>query len=61
MALADVYDALISRRCYKAPMSHEQAVAILQDGCGSHFDPEVVEAFLRRQHEFRRIAETYAD
>ncbi len=61
MALADVYDALISRRCYKAPMSHEEAAAILDAGSGTHFDPEVVEAFRQRQEDFKRIAQTYSD
>ncbi len=61
MALADVYDALISRRVYKEPMSHEQAVAIILDGRGRHFDPDVADAFLRLAGRFREIAERYAD
>ena len=46
MALADVYDALISKRVYKPPFPHEKAVAIICDGRGTHFDPDVVDAFL---------------
>jgi len=42
MALADVYDALISRRVYKDSMPHDKAVAIIQQGKGSHFDPDMV-------------------
>lgn len=61
MALADVYDALISRRVYKEPMSHEQAVAIILDGRGRHFDPDVADAFLRLAERFQQIAERYAD
>jgi len=61
MALADVYDALISRRVYKAPMSHEQAVAIIVPGKASHFDPDIVDAFVAIQDEFARIAERYGD
>lgn len=46
MALADVYDALISKRVYKPPMPHEEAVRIFSDGKGTHFDPDIVDAFL---------------
>lgn len=61
MAVADVYDALICRRVYKAPMPHEKAVGIIREGAGSHFDPDMVEAFLEIQDTFRDIATTYAD
>ena len=61
MAVADVYDALISRRVYKDGMPHEKAVGIIQEGSGSHFDPDMVEAFLAIQDEFRSIAARYAD
>ena len=61
MAVADVYDALISRRVYKAPMPHEKAVEIIKDGKGSHFDPDMADAFLELQDEFKKIAAAYAD
>ncbi len=61
MALADVYDALVSRREYKAGMSHAQAAQIIVDGRGLHFDPDVVDAFVALADEFRAIAERYAD
>jgi len=61
MAIADVYDAVISRRVYKPEMPHEKAVAIIREGCGSHFDPAVVEAFLSLEEEFQDIARRYAD
>ncbi|MFA7268581.1 MAG: two-component system response regulator [Sterolibacterium sp.] len=61
MALADVYDALISRRVYKTGMPHEQAVEIIIDSKGSHFDADIVDAFLEIQDEFRAIAARYAD
>ncbi|MGE5027873.1 MAG: HD domain-containing phosphohydrolase, partial [Betaproteobacteria bacterium] len=61
MALADVYDALISRRVYKEGMSHEKAVQIVIEGRGSHFDPDIVDAFLEIQEVFRAIASRYAD
>jgi putative two-component system response regulator len=61
MALADVYDALISPRIYKAGMSHEQAVQIIVMGRGLHFDPAVVDAFLQSGRDFQLIAARYAD
>jgi putative two-component system response regulator len=61
MAVADVYDALISRRVYKEGMPHEQAVTIIEQGSGSHFDPDVVEAFMAAAEAFRDIARRYAD
>ncbi len=61
MALADVYDALISRRVYKPPFTHSKAVAIIEEGKGSHFDPDMVDAFLEVQEEFRQIALEHAD
>ncbi len=61
MALADVYDALISRRVYKDGMGHEKAKALLVEGRGKHFDPDVVDAFLALEDEFQAIAERYAD
>jgi putative two-component system response regulator len=61
MALADVYDALISRRVYKEGMSHARAAKIIVDGWGKHFDPDVVDAFLDVADEFQAIALRYAD
>lgn len=61
MAVADVYDALISRRVYKDGMPHEQAVGIMREGRGTHFDPDVLDAFLALQDEFRAIAGRFAD
>jgi putative two-component system response regulator len=61
MAVADVYDALISRRVYKESMSHEKAITIITEGRGTHFDPDMVDAFLSIQDEIRTIANRYAD
>lgn len=61
MAVADVYDALISRRVYKEGMPHEKAVAFIQDGRGNHFDPDIADAFVALQNEFRDIAIRFAD
>jgi len=46
MAIADVYDALVSERPYKKPFTHEQAVKIIKEGSGAHFDPKIAEIFL---------------
>ena len=61
MAVADVYDALISRRVYKQPFLHERAVAMIEAGSGRHFDPTVVSAFLSEAETFRAIAQRFQD
>jgi putative two-component system response regulator len=61
MAIADVYDALISRRVYKEPMPHDKAVAIIREGRDRHFDPVMVDAFLQIAEEFQAIAGRFAD
>ncbi|NYZ16694.1 two-component system response regulator [Azospirillum sp. RWY-5-1] len=61
MAIADVYDALISRRVYKDAMSHEQAVRIIREGRDTHFDPALVDTFLTIHHRFAEIAAELAD
>ncbi len=61
MAVADVYDALISRRVYKPAIPHAQARAIIEAGRGRHFDPDIVDAFLALEAEFQDIALRYAD
>ncbi len=61
MALADVYDALISKRCYKAAMSHTEVVPIILAGRSSHFDPDITDAFARIHLLFHEIALRYND
>jgi putative two-component system response regulator len=61
MAVADVYDALISRRVYKEPMPHALAVEIIAQTRGKHFDPNVVDAFLEIQDAFNAIAIAFSD
>ncbi|MFA7240212.1 MAG: two-component system response regulator [Sulfuricellaceae bacterium] len=61
MAVADVFDALLTVRPYKTAMTREQAVTIIQQGNGAHFDPQVVEAFMATQDELQRIAEMWVD
>ena len=55
MAVADVFDALVSRRSYKEPFSVEKALDIIREGAGTHFDPLVVQAFLDAEDEVRRV------
>ncbi len=61
MAVADVYDALTTARPYKTAMSREQAIAIIVQGSGSHFDPSVVDALMAVQDDFQRIAAMWVD
>lgn len=61
IALADVYDALIADRVYKAGVSHEQAVGTIFQGRASHFDPDLVDAFMEIKDEFQAIAQRHAD
>jgi putative two-component system response regulator len=61
MAVADVYDALISRRVYKAPFPHEQAIEMIVAEKGSHFDPDVVDALLLVASDFAAIARNFSD
>ena len=54
MAIADVYDALISERPYKKAFTHEEAVHIIIEGSGTQFDPALVEVFIRIADQFRK-------
>ena len=58
MAVADVYDALISKRVYKGPMAQEEASAIIISGAGTQFDPEIVDAFCRCKDQLAEIAQS---
>lgn len=65
MAIADVYDALTSKRVYKSAFSHEQAFQIISKGDGRvmpyHFDPDILEAFIAMSDKFEEISLKYAD
>jgi putative two-component system response regulator len=61
MALADVFDALTRRRVYKKPMPIDQATRIITEGRGTHFDPDVVDAYLSCRERFAEIATRFAD
>jgi len=60
-AVADVYDALTTKRVYKDAMPHEKASSIILEGWGAQFDPTVIDAFVRREDEFIRLAAELAD
>ena len=60
-AIADVFDALISKRPYKKPFSVEKSLAIIREGRGSHFDPDVVDAFFAIQDEILTIKKQYGE
>ncbi len=53
MAVADVYDALVSERCYKYPIPFGEAFSIIEEESGTHFDPELVRVFLNHRDDFR--------
>ncbi len=61
MALADVYDALICHRPYKKAIPHEEAIEIISQGHGTHFDPDIVEAFLEIHDDFKIISERHSN
>jgi len=61
VAVADVYDAFVHDRVYRPAMPDDQALGIMQENCGSQFDPDVFECFLRMLPEFRRIRGSVID
>jgi len=61
MAVADIYDALISRRCYKEPFSHEDSLQMMREMRGSTFDPQVLDAFLAIEPQILAIAQRFHD
>lgn len=61
MALADVYDSLISHRVYRAAMSQEETMKIILEGKGTHFDPDIVAAFVEMADDFKSVAMLYMD
>ena len=58
MAVADVFDALVSKRSYKEPFTFEQAMDIIKESSGTHFDPKIVEAFVKAESKVRQVAES---
>lgn len=59
MAVADVFDALVSKRSYKEGFPFEKAMAIIREGSGTHFDPKVAQAFINAEDEVRRVMESH--
>lgn len=60
MSVADVFDALVSRRCYKPPFSYDTALNIIQEGAGSQFDPKIVAAFLNAKDSVLKVAQEHS-
>ena len=58
MAVADVFDSLTSKRCYKEAMPFEKAYEIIREGSGTHFDPAVVDAFFAVTDEIQKMVKT---
>jgi putative two-component system response regulator len=56
MAIVDVYDAIMTRRAYQAPQPHSRAVDVIRAGRGTHFDPDVVDAFVRVSDDLARLS-----
>ena len=61
MCVADVYDALISKRVYKDKIGHEKAIEIMKEGRGTHFDPDILDAFLELEKDFEEVAKSFID
>lgn len=61
MAVADVYDALRTKRCYKKSFDHKKCVEIIKEGRGTQFDPIIVDGFLQKEGEFEKISINLAD
>lgn len=58
MAVLDTYDALVSERPYKSPISHDMAVNLLENESHKQFDPEIVHIMKKYEHKFRTVSET---
>ncbi len=61
VSVADVYDALTSKRVYKPAFSHEKSIEIILEGRGTQFDPDIVDAFMKLESRIREIALSYSD
>lgn len=59
LALADVYDALTSKRCYKEAFTHKHSMEIIYSDCGTHFDPDIIASFQSTENEFERVRAFY--
>ena len=59
MAVADVFDALVSERCYKKAFPFEKAMDIIKEDAGTHFDPNVAEAFIASADRVRGVMDQF--
>ncbi|MBO7676836.1 MAG: HD domain-containing protein, partial [Erysipelotrichaceae bacterium] len=59
MAVADVFDALVSRRSYKEPFTFDKAMSIIEEGSGNHFDPKIVKAFFEAKDKVKTVSEEF--
>ena len=61
MAIADVYDAMVSDRVYKKAIPHAEVIKTILEGRGTHFDPDIVDAFIEAEQEVMQISEFFSD
>ena len=61
MAVADVFDALVSRRSYKEPFSFEKAMEIIKEGAGTQFDPEIARIFIESEEDVRKVTQAHEE
>ena len=61
MAVADVFDALVSRRSYKDPFPFEKAMEIIKEGAGTQFDPEIARIFIESEEDVRKVTQAHEE
>ena len=61
MALADVFDALVSKRCYKDAFTYDKAFSIIEESLGEHFDPELGKAFIACRPQLEELYDSWSD
>ena len=59
MALADVFDALVSKRCYKEAFTYDEAFSIIEESLGEHFDPKLGKIFLECRTDLEALYDRY--
>ena len=60
MAIADVFDAFVSRRCYKDSFSYDKAFSIIEDSLGTHFDPALGTVFIQCRAKLEALYNSYS-
>ena len=61
MAVADMFDALVSKRVYKPGFPYDKALRIMQEECGTHFDPKIIKAFMAVKDEILQVATQFSE